>query len=69
MVQGSRQEAGNITSEQRTEGSFPRLRRVRSDTAHMSAAQKAEQEWYRRGSSAFVSYERDKGVFFFTTLT
>jgi len=63
-VQGSRLAVAGIPSELRTEplqGS--RLRRVRSDTAQFECRRKAEQEWYRRGIYAFVSFDGDKGVF------
>ena len=54
MVQGSRQEASRITSEQRTEpkvlgcAGFARYREI-------ECRYLPEQEWYRRGFCAFVS--------------
>ena len=62
MVQGSKQTFRCIPSEQRTEpkvgcaGPRPILR----DT---SAGKKPEQEWYRRGLRAFVSYPKRQGRF------
>ena len=58
MVRGSRQAMAYITSEQRTE---PLIKAVGcagiAPVIARQSAGKPEQEWYRRGLCAFVSYE------------
>ena len=67
LVQGSKTADHIITSEQRTERFQPVDCADLCPLPHRRVPPPgAEQEWYRRGNDAFVSYYGDKGVFLST---